>query len=157
MGEVLKQRLKTKKFDSDDLEVILNIFVTANYLRSKHDAVLSKYGLTSPQYNVLRILKGAYPEGYPRCEIISRMIEPAPDVTRLVDRLIKENLVERFYSENDKRLSLTRITEKGIKLLDKIRPDIDDLNKLISSHLSKEEKRRLSELLEKIYSDSLKE
>ncbi|BDQ03122.1 MarR family transcriptional regulator [Ignavibacterium sp.] len=157
MGEALKQRLKTKKFDSDDLEVILNIFVTANYLRSKHDAVLSKYALTSPQYNVLRILKGAYPEGYPRCEIISRMIEPAPDVTRLVDRLVKENLVERFYSENDKRLSLTRITEKGIKLLDKIRPDIDDLNKLISSHLSKEEKRRLSELLEKIYSDSLKE
>lgn len=155
MGEALKQRLKTKKFDSDDLEVILNIFVTANYLRSKHDAVLQKYGLTSPQYNVLRILKGAYPNGYPRCEIISRMIDPAPDVTRLVDRLVKENLVERYNSEADKRLSLTRITEKGIKLLNKIRPDIDDLNKLISSHLTNEEKKNLSDLLEKIYSNSV--
>lgn len=157
MGEILKRRLKSKKFDSDDVEVILNIFVTANYLRSKHDAVLSEYGLTSPQYNVLRILKGAYPNGYPRCEIISRMIDPAPDVTRLVDKLVAENLVERYYSENDKRLSLTRITEKGIKLLDKIRPDIDDLNRLISYHLTKEEKKKLSELLEKIYGDSVGE
>ncbi|MCX8105273.1 MAG: hypothetical protein N3D80_05290 [Ignavibacterium album] len=157
MGEILKRRLKAKKFDSDDLEVILNIFVTANYLRSKHDSVFSNYGITSPQYNVLRILKGAYPDGYPRCEIISRMIEPAPDVTRLVDRLVKENLAERYYSENDKRLSLTRITEKGIKLLDKIKPDIDELNRLISEKLTKEEKKKVSELLEKIYADSVSE
>ncbi len=157
MGEILKKRLKSKNFDSEDLEVILNIFVTSNYLRSKHDAVLSEYGLTVPQYNVLRILKGAYPDGYPRCEIISRMIEPAPDVTRLVDRLVKENLVERYYSEKDKRLSLTRITEKGIKLLNKIRPDIDNLNKLISDCLNKDEKKKLSELLEKIYKESIKE
>jgi DNA-binding MarR family transcriptional regulator len=85
------------------------------------------------------------------------MIEPAPDVTRLVDRLVKENLAERYYSENDKRLSLTRITEKGIKLLDKIKPDIDELNRLISEKLTKEEKKKVSELLEKIYADSVSE
>lgn len=157
MGEALKKRLKSRYFESEDIEVILNIFVTANYLRSKHDAVLSGFGLTLPQYNVLRILKGVHPDGYPRCEIISRMIEPAPDVTRLVDKLVTENLAERYYSENDKRLSLTRITEKGIRLLDKIKPEIDALNKLISSHLKKEEKKKLTELLEKIYGDAVGE
>lgn len=157
MGEILKKRLKSKRFESDDLEVILNIFVTSYFLRSKHDEVFQRYGLTMPQYNVLRILKGNYPEGYSRCEIISRMVEPAPDVTRIVDRLVKEKLAERYYSEKDKRLSLTRITEKGIELLNKIKPDIDELNSLISSKLTNSEKKKLSEMLEKIYGDYVEE
>lgn len=157
MGEILKKRLKSKKFESEDLAVILNIFVTSYFLRSKHDEVFQRYGLTMPQYNVLRILKGNYPEGYSRCEIISRMVEPAPDVTRIVDRLVKEKLAERYYSEKDKRLSLTRITEKGIELLNKIKPDIDELNSLISSKLTNSEKKKLSEMLEKIYGDYVEE
>lgn len=157
MGEILKKRLKSKKFESEDLAVILNIFVTSYFLRSKHDEVFQRYGLTMPQYNVLRILKGNYPEGYSRCEIISRMVEPAPDVTRIVDRLVKEKLAERYYSEEDKRLSLTRVTEKGIELLNKIKPDIDELNSLISSKLTNSEKKKLSEMLEKIYGDYVEE
>ncbi|WP_337873030.1 MarR family transcriptional regulator [Ignavibacterium sp.] len=157
MGEKLKKRLKSKKFESEDLAVILNIFVTSNFLRSKHDDVFHRYGLTMPQYNVLRILKGNYPEGYSRCELISRMVEPAPDVTRIVDRLVKEKLADRYYSEEDKRLSLTRITENGIELLNKIKPDIDAINNLISSKLTKSEKKKLSEMLEKIYGDYVEE
>lgn len=81
-----------------------NLLVSAYFLRSKHDEVMTKFGLTLPQYNVLRILKGVYPEGHPRCEIIDRMIEPAPDVTRIIDRLTKEKLVERFNSPTDKTI-----------------------------------------------------
>jgi DNA-binding MarR family transcriptional regulator len=156
MGEKLKQWLKQSKFESLDQEAGLNIFVTAYYLRSKHEEILAKYGLTMPQYNVLRILNGIYPEGHPRCEIISRMIEPAPDVTRIIDRLMKDNLVERFNSVEDKRLSMTRITEKGIKLLEKANPEVRAIGKYISSTLSNIEKKELSTLLEKIYRASIK-
>lgn len=156
MGEKLKQWLKQSKFESLDQEVALNLFVTTYFLRSKHEAIMNKYGLTLPQYNVLRILRGVYPNGHPRCEIISRMIEPAPDVTRIIDRLIREKLVERFNSDSDKRLSMTRITEKGIKLLEKANPEIKDLTSYISSTLTNTEKKTLSDLLEKIYGEEIK-
>lgn len=156
MGEVLKKRLKQSRFENLDQEVALNLLVSAYFLRSKHDEVMIKFGLTLPQYNVLRILKGVYPEGHPRCEIISRMIEPAPDVTRIIDRLMKEKLVERFNSSEDKRLSMTRITEKGIKLLEKANPDVQSLSKYISSTLTNSEKKTLSDLLEKIYRSEVK-
>jgi len=151
MGEKLKQWLKQTKFESLDQEVALNIFVTSYFLRSKHEEIMGKFGLTLPQYNVLRILKGIYPNGHPRCDIISRMIEPAPDVTRIIDRLLKDKLVERFNSDKDKRHSMTRITEIGIKLLDKAHPEIQALGSYISETLSNTEKKQLSELLEKIY------
>lgn len=156
MGEKLKQWLKQTKFESLDQEVALNLLVAAYFLRSKHEAVMNKYGLTLPQYNVLRILKGVFPEGHPRCDIISRMIEPAPDVTRIIDRLIKEKLVERFNSDSDKRLSMTRITDRGIKLLEKINPEVQGLNNYISSTLTNTEKKTLSDLLEKIYGEQVK-
>jgi DNA-binding MarR family transcriptional regulator len=151
MGEKLKQWLKQSKFSNLDQEVALNLFVTSYFLRSKHEEIMNKYGLTMPQYNVLRILKGAYPDGHARCDIITRMIEPAPDVTRLIDRLLKDKLVERFNSTEDKRLSMTRITEKGIRLLEKANPEIQALGTYISFTLSNTEKKELSNLLEKIY------
>ena len=155
MGDNLKQWLKQSRFSNLDQEVSLNIFVTSYFLRSKYEEVLSKFGLTMPQYNVLRILKGVYPNGHPRCDIITRMIEPAPDVTRIIDRLLKDKLVERFNSDSDKRLSMTRITDKGLKLLQKAKPEIDALGTYISSTLSNTEKKDLSDLLEKIYGPHL--
>lgn len=151
MGEALRHRLKQAKFESTEQEVYLNIFVTANFLRTRNDLILSKYGLTTPQYNVLRILKGNYPDGYPRCDIISRMMDQAPDVTRLIDRLIKDGYVERFNSVTDRRLSLARITQKGLQLLEKVKPEVENLHCLISDNLNKEERKQLSILLEKIY------
>ena len=156
MGDILKQWLKQTKFESLDQEVALNIFVTSYFLRSKHDEVMNKHGLTMPQYNVLRILKGVYPEGHPRCDIISRMIEPAPDVTRIIDRLLKDKLVKRFNSSEDKRLSMTRITEKGIKLVEEVHPEVQALGQYVSSTLSNTEKKQLSDLLEKVYGSEVK-
>ena len=153
MGEILKKRLKQSRFESTEQEAALNILVTANHLKSKVEAVCYKHGITQAQFNVLRILNGKYPGGYPRCEIITRMIEPAPDVTRLIDRLIKEGMVERFASPEDRRLSLAKITSKGRNILKKIKPEIDSLYKLISDKLSKPEREQVSVLLEKIYAD----
>lgn len=151
MGEKLKQRLKQESFASLEQEVLLNLMVTANYIKSIHDTIFSEYDITISQYNVLRILKGAYPKGYPRFDIINRMIDPSPDVTRLIDRLIKAGYVERINSSSDKRLSISKITKKGLMLVDKLQPSINSMDKLINRSLTREESKKLSELCEKIY------
>lgn len=153
MGTVLNRRLKQSHFESTEQEALLNILVCSNHIKSRIEAVCLKQGITQAQFNVLRILSGKYPEGYPRGDIISRMVEPAPDVTRLIDRLIKQQLVERFTSDQDRRLSLTRITKKGRNVLKKIKPKIDSLFRIVSDKLNKTERKQLSVLLEKIYSD----
>jgi DNA-binding MarR family transcriptional regulator len=79
------------------------------------------------------------------------MVEPSPDVTRLIDRLIKEGLVERYISDSDRRLSMARITKKGIALLTKINPEIDKFLLAYSSVITKSEKEILTNLLEKLY------
>ena len=151
MGKILSKRLKQANFESVEQEAILNILVTSSHIKSKVETACAQFGISLSQFNVLRILNGNYPEGYPRGDIISRMIEPAPDVTRLIDRLIKANLVERYYSSEDRRLSLARITKKGQSLLRKIKPEIDALNSIVSDNLSKAESKQLSILLEKVY------
>jgi DNA-binding MarR family transcriptional regulator len=156
MGEILKKRLKQEKFSSVEQEGLLNLFIASNYLHSKLEIVCNNFNITLAQFNVLRILKGAHPEGYPRGEIIRRMVEPAPDVTRLIDRLIKEELVERFYSDEDRRLSLARITKKGVNLLTKINPEVDKFILDYSSSLNKSEKEMLSSICEKLYANDLK-
>jgi DNA-binding MarR family transcriptional regulator len=151
MGEILKRRLKQEKFSGIEQEGLLNLFIASNYLHLKLDDICIKFKITLSQFNVLRILKGAHPNGYPRGEIIRRMVEPAPDVTRLIDRLIKEGLVERYNSKDDRRLSLARITKKGISLLARINPEVDKFLLDYSSILTKSEKKILSNLLEKLY------
>jgi len=156
MGEILKRRLKQQKFSNVEQEGLLNLFIASNYLHSKLEIVCNNFKITLAQFNVLRILKGAHPNGYPRGEIIRRMVEPSPDVTRLIDRLIREGLVERFYSDNDRRLSLARITKKGIALLTRINPEVDKFLLEYSSVLTKSEKEILTNLLEKLYAKEVK-
>jgi len=153
MGTVLKRRLKQSHFESTEQEAVLNIIVCSNHIKTRIEAVCLKHGITQAQFNVLRILNGKYPEGYPRGDIINRMVEPAPDVTRLIDRLIKQGLVQRFTSDQDRRLSLTKITKKGRNVLKKINPKIGSLFKIVSDKLNKTERKQLSVLLEKVYSD----
>lgn len=155
MGDILKKRLKQNKFSNIQQEAVLNIFVCANHLKLKASTMIEKNGLTFGQYNVLRILKGKYPDGYPRCDIISRMIEPAPDVTRLIDKLEKQKLVDRFHSSGDRRHSIAKITQKGLDLLEKIQVHVDFMDKNLCNNLNEKELKELSRLLEKIYQDEV--
>jgi DNA-binding MarR family transcriptional regulator len=157
MGDILKRRLRQKMFSSVEQEAILNLFIASNYIHSKLDTLCTSFDITLAQFNVLRILKGAHPNGYPRSEIIKRMVEPAPDVTRLIDRLVNDGLVERFISAEDRRLSMSRITKKGINLLIKINPEVDKFLLDYSSALNKNEKETLSNICEKLYAKEIEE
>jgi DNA-binding MarR family transcriptional regulator len=153
MGEALRRRLGQVRFDTPHHEAVLNLLVAAAHLNDRLDTVCARHELTRGQYNVLRILCGAHPDGYARCDIARRLIERAPDVTRLIDRLERQGLAERLGSERDRRLSITRITRKGMRLLDRMKPDIDQAERRIGEHLSPEEAHELSRICERIYED----
>ena len=150
MGEQLKQRLRQDTFTSGYQEAILSVLVCADRLTRSMDATCEVHGITSAQYHVLRILRGVYPDGHPRCEIITRMIHTAPDVTRLIDRIEKLELVERAKSVHDGRLSVTYITMKGLDLLETLQAEIEALELQLSAVLTTQEATALTELCERV-------
>ena len=151
MGSVLSKRLAQTQFDGPVHEAVLNLMVAAAHVREQLDRVCHAHRLSPAQYNVLRILRGSHPEGYPRCEIARRMIERAPDVTRLIDRLQASGLVDRGSSDRDRRLSVTRITSRGIELLDRMRADVDAIGRAWAEKLSPGDARELSRICELLY------
>lgn len=152
LGEQLKKWLKLSKDLPPREEVTLNINVALTLINARFSKMIEPFEITAVQYNVLRILKGVYPEGHARCEIAIRMIERASDITRIIDRLEKQGLVERDRTSEDRRMSITKITEKGIKLVEDINPLLSTEHKKITQNLSEQECKELSALIEKLYS-----
>ena len=155
MTEALKKRLKQSRFSSPQQEALLSVAVAAAALNDLMDEICGKYGLTRPQYNLLRILRGVHPEGHARCAIACRMIERAPDITRLVDRLQARGLVRRTRSGSDQRQAIARITSKGLKLLETIQPELDTLSAAKLRELSDQDCRELSRLCALIFDDEV--
>ena len=151
MGEALRQRLRQSRFQSPSHEAMLNLLVAASHVREQMERASEAHGITPAQYNVLRILRGVHPEGYPRCEVARRLVERSPDLTRLIDRLVRRGLVERTRSSADRRLSVTRITRKGLELLETMQPALDGVHRMLGDRLSRRECQTLSELLERVY------
>jgi DNA-binding MarR family transcriptional regulator len=151
MGDILRQRLRQTRFDTPIHEAMLNLLVAAGHIRDLLDRAFDGHDITPAQYNVLRILKGAQPRGYPRCEIGRRLIERAPDLTRMIDRLETRGLVERTRSETDHRHSVTRITRKGLDLLDQITPGVEAIHRRLGRRFPRREALELSRLCERLY------
>lgn len=154
MGDALRRRIVQNRFESPAQEALLNLMVAADHLRSRLEGVCSGFGLSASQYNVLRILRGVHPEGHPRCEIARRMLERAPDVTRLIDRLEKRGWVARDRCERDRRLSISRITAAGLELLDRIGPSLESVQRELAARLPQHDCRELSRICEEIYGES---
>jgi DNA-binding MarR family transcriptional regulator len=151
MGKALHKRLVSDRFDGPFQEAILNVWVTSSFVRGLYEEIFEGADLTLTQYNVLRILNGAYPEGYCRADVTRRMLDRAPDLTRLIDRLVKRGLVQRLRSEKDGRQSVARITPRGRHLLGLMHPKVRNVEKAFSRRLSEAEALELSRLCEKIY------
>jgi DNA-binding MarR family transcriptional regulator len=134
----------------DAQHAVLNILLSARHVRDQLERVCDEYGVTAAQFNVLRILRGGPPQGYSRREISERMIERAPDCTRLIDRLEKQGLVSRKRTQTDRRLSLTQITPAGLALLQRMDEPMLKAQRQIITRLSAREQNSLSQLLEKL-------
>jgi DNA-binding MarR family transcriptional regulator len=111
---------QTKPFASLEQEAILGLLRTAAIVDHSNDETLRPFGLTTTQYNVLRILRGAGSEGLCGREIGERMINRVPDVPRLLERLEKAELITRERDAEDRRHVTARISAKGKQLLDEI-------------------------------------
>lgn len=120
MSQLASELKQTKPFTSPVQEAVLSIKRTAALLELRLAELLRPYGVTPTQYNVLRILRGAGADGLPRCEVQGRLVAPVADTTRLLDRLEKMGLVSRARNTDDRRVVTSKITPRGLALLDKV-------------------------------------
>ncbi len=114
---ILQEIKQSRPFPSKGQEAAVALLRTADVVRRALGAVVEAHGITTQQYNVLRILRGAGSEGLPTLEIADRMVEHTPGITRLIDRLEVKNLVQRERSSNDRRCVYCRITSAGLALV----------------------------------------
>ena len=143
-----KEIKKVRPFDSPEQEAFLNLLRTADVLAGEIGEVFKPAGLSATQYNVLRILRGAGPDGLPCGEVASRMITRDPDVTRLLDRMEKRHLISRSRSQKERRVVCARTTPAGLKVLQELDPVIDAAHRKQLSHLGADRLKQLIELLE---------
>jgi DNA-binding MarR family transcriptional regulator len=145
----LRSEIKqTKPFASAAEEAFLNLLRTSGQLQQALAAELKPYGLTPTQYNVLRILRGAHPEALPCGEVGARMVTPEPDVTRMLDRLERRELVSRRRDRTDRRVVMATIEAPGLELLSRLdRPVVDWLDQHLG-HLGDDRLDTLIELLQ---------
>lgn len=146
----LKDEIKqSRPFNSLEQEAMLSIHRTDAVLSYAIIETLRPFDITPTQYNVLRILKGARPDGLCRDDIRQRLISQVPDVTRLLDRLEEAGLVGRERDSADRRLVTSRITDKGLAILEKLDDPIVKSHKQQLGHMTKAELRTLITLLAK--------
>lgn len=144
MGDISKDI--NSKFVSNKLKALINIKYTANWLNSKENEFFKPYGISPQQYNILRILRGAKEQI--KVQIVKdRMIERAPNATRLMDKLCDKNLIERERCEHDRRVVYVKITKTGLEVLSTID---DNKNLSFLENITEEEATTLSDLLDKI-------
>ncbi|MDE3234436.1 MAG: MarR family transcriptional regulator [Bacteroidota bacterium] len=147
----LEQAIQSTKFKSEVHKAGLNILYTAWWLKTLGSRELKEFGLTHEQYNVLRILKGKFPEQMCVRDIASRMIEKNSNVPRIIDRLELKKLVKRTQSEIDGRQTVITLTQAGVNILEASNQVIDEMMAKTLS-LSNTEAATLNSLLEKVRS-----
>jgi DNA-binding MarR family transcriptional regulator len=149
MPRGLQAELKQKiPFTSREQEAYLSLLRTAETLQAQVEARLKEFGLSGTQYNALRILRGAGPDGLPCREIGERMITHDPDITRLLNRLEDSGFVERTRARHDRRVIYGKITPAGLKLLREMDAPIEKQGRDMLRHVGQEQLKRLIGLLE---------
>jgi DNA-binding MarR family transcriptional regulator len=144
----IEKEINQKSFRNEHHKSILNLIYTFNWITEKVKAILDRCDVTSQQFNILRILRGAG-EPLSTLQIRQRMLDKMSDTSRIVDRMVKKDLVKKVINKTDKRLVDVTITDKGkdvLAQLDKYENELDG----IMQNLSEAETRQLNTLLDKI-------
>ena len=151
MTRTLQEEIKqTRPFLSPEHEAHLSVIRTAALLGDEVEQFLKPYGITATQFNVLRILRGAEPDGLCRNEVRDRMLTRMPDMTRLLDRMEEAGLVVRSRETDDRRMVRTKIAAAGLTLLAELDGVIEREHKSRFARLSDEELRALIQTLAKV-------
>jgi DNA-binding MarR family transcriptional regulator len=145
----LEEEIKQKRFNGEYEKLNVNILFTGNWINLINAKNLKPFGLTLPQYNVLRILRGQYPNPATVNLLIERMLDKSSNASRIVDKLLIKGLATRRVCKKDRRSVDVVITEKGLKLLKKIDSYQMEWQRIFST-LNKNEAKKLNVLLDKL-------
>lgn len=140
--------VQERPFSSVEEEALLNVMRTSDLLHRAFHCKTRDWGVTSTQYNVLRILRGAQPRGLTCAAIGSRMITAEPDITRLLARLKGQKLIRQQRDRHDRRVVWTHISEAGLELLKNMDPVIELAPRELLGHMGEAELTELIRLLE---------
>jgi MarR family transcriptional regulator, 2-MHQ and catechol-resistance regulon repressor len=141
--------IQQTKFRSIYQKAGINLIYTLGWVKDKTKPIFDSEDITPQQFNILRILRGSFPQPISTLQIRERMLEKMSDTSRIVDRLIAKGLVKKLICKKDRRLVDVIISEKGKKLLERLDARQDELDGALSN-LSEKEAAELSELLDKI-------
>lgn len=144
----INEDIKQSKFKSEMEKSIVNLIFTSNWLNEQHHKIFKPYGLTTAQYNVLRILRGQHPNAATVNLIIDRMLDRMSNVSRIVDKLVIKDLVSRKQNKDDRRAVDVIITQKGLDLL----AELDDVTANFQKEtdvFTEEEKIQFNSFLDK--------
>jgi DNA-binding MarR family transcriptional regulator len=145
----IEDEIKQPKFKNEYQKAFVNLIYTGNWVHLRTSVFLKKYGLTLPQFNVLRILRGQHPGSVSVNEIIGRMLDKMSNASRIVDKLVAKKLADRKECPKDRRQVDVLITKKGIELLEKI--DMESKNREKNTlKLNLTETKELNRLLDKL-------
>jgi DNA-binding MarR family transcriptional regulator len=144
----IEKDIQQPKFRNEYHKTVVNLIYTYNWITEKTKQFFEKGDITSQQYNILRILRGA---GKPlsTLQIRQRMLDKMSDTSRIVDRLVKKELVQKVICKTDRRLVDVTITDAGMQLLDRLDSYNEQMDAMLGS-LSEEEAKMLNQLLDKI-------
>ena len=148
MAGLKSEIAQERPFSSNEEEAFLNLMRTTDCLHRAFQRRIRDWGITSTQYNVLRILRGAQPQGLTCSAIGDRMITAEPDITRLLARMKALKLIKQQRDKRDRRVVWTQISATGLELLGKMDAEITQTPKELLGHLDREELGELIRLLE---------
>jgi DNA-binding MarR family transcriptional regulator len=145
----LKQEIAQQRpFSSIEEEALLNVMRTSDCLQRAFQRRTRHWGITPTQYNVLRILRGAQPQGLTCSAIGERMITAVPDITRLLGRMKAQRFIRQQRDKRDRRVVWTHISPTGLELLSRIDPEITEIPRELLGHLGRNQLDRFISLLE---------
>jgi MarR family 2-MHQ and catechol resistance regulon transcriptional repressor len=145
----IEKDIQQAKFRNPQQKAAINLIYTLSWMKDKTKCIFEAEDITSQQFNILRILRGSFPQPLSTLQIRERMLEKMSDTSRIVDRLIAKGLVKKIICKNDRRLVDVIITDKGKKLLERLDARQDEIDGVLSN-LSEKDANILSDLLDKI-------
>jgi DNA-binding MarR family transcriptional regulator len=143
----IEDEIKQQKFKTPLQKAVINLLYTTNWMQGRQKDIFKPFGITLQQFNILRILRGQYPNSTSATEIKSRMLDKNSDVSRLLDRLLAKKVITKRVSSNDKRAADVNLTEEGLELLRAIDRKQTQIDSVLL--LNDEEALMLSDLLDK--------
>jgi len=145
----IEKDIQQPKFRNPQQKAAINLIYTLSWMKDKTKCIFEAEDITSQQFNILRILRGSFPQPLSTLQIRERMLEKMSDTSRIVDRLIAKGLVKKIICKNDRRLVDVIITDKGKKLLERLDARQDEIDGVLRN-LSEKDANILSDLLDKI-------